>query len=501
MIAAGGDGMGRVLVGLAALAAIVVGVWWFVLRDGANGAASSGDVAFETAVVDRGDVAQIVSASGSVRALTTVEVGSQLSGQVLELFADFNSEVEEGQVIARIDPQTFETRVQSARAEVTSAEANLAVQQASIRRAEANLAQIERDFARQTALYAEDAIALSLLEETERQLTVATADLELNKAQLQSAQASLIQRRASLESAEVDLDRTIIRSPITGVVIERNVDVGQTVAASFSAPVLFRIAQDLGDIRIDAAVVEADIGGIDPGDPAEFSVDAYPDDTFRGEVEQVRLSAQELQNVVTYTVVIAAQNPRGRLLPGMTANVEITADQREGVLRVAETATRFRPPDGVAVASSNGNGRGGGGFGGPGGGNPADELLAEIGVEQSRRTAISAQLRAEVQAVFQSAGQAAQTFDRARLRQQIQTRTDRVLRDELSEEEYDAYQSALNARASTRRVELYAQGEDGALTRTPVVIGLSDGENAEILRGANEGDAFVTRVRRSGPGA
>ena len=321
--------MSKLLYAGIALIGLAVAAWFFLFKPDAP--AEAGGFTLETAKVERGEVAQIVSASGAVRALTTVEVGSQVSGQIIALNADYNSEVKEGEIIALIDPQTFETRVASGKADVQSAEAGLSVQRANIESAEATLAQAERDYARQQALFAADAVAQSTLEDNERALAVAKANLNVSRAQLQTSQATLSQRKASLQSAEVDLERTIIRSPIDGVVISRDVDVGQTVAASFSAPVLFTIAQNLEDIRIDASVVEADIGGINAGDAANFTVDAYPDQNFTGTVEQVRLASETLQNVVTYTVVIEAKNLRGRLLPGMTANVEITADKREDV--------------------------------------------------------------------------------------------------------------------------------------------------------------------------
>lgn len=451
----------------------------------------------ETVKVETGEVAQIVSASGAVRALTTVEVGSQVSGQITVLNADFNSEVKAGEIIARIDPQTFDSRVESAQADVLSAQANLAVQKANIASSEANLAQAERDYARQQALFAEDAVARSTLEDNERALAVARANLDVSRAQLRTGNAALSQRRASLRSAEVDQERTIIRSPIDGVVISRNVDVGQTVAASFSAPILFIIAQNLEDIRIDAAVVEGDIGGINAGDVAEFSVDAYPDQTFRGTVEQVRLASETLQNVVTYTVVIEARNPTGRLLPGMTANVEITANKRENVLRIAETAIRFRPPANgpelIETASDQPRGgRGGQGRGGGAGGTL--QLLDNLDISTEAKAKIQSDLQTEIAAVRESMGERAQ-FDRNGLRQRIQAASDKVLRKNLTEEEYKAVQTAINQRASVTRVEVYTKQPEGKLAKQTLTLGLQDGSYAEILRGASEGDEFVTRAR------
>jgi len=490
--------MKKLLFSVAGLAIAAVAIYVGFFRQ--DTAQDEGAFSLETTDVEPGEVAQIVSASGAVRALTTVEVGSQVSGQIITLNADFNTEVKAGDIIALIDPQTFETRVASTSADVESADANLAVQKANIASSEANLAQAERDFARQQALYAADAVAQSTLEDNERALAVAKANLDVSRAQLRTSEATLSQRKASLRSAQVDLERTIIRSPIDGVVISRNVDPGKTVAASFSAPVLFTIAQNLEDIRIDAAVVEADIGGINSGDTAKFTVDAYPDQTFEGTVEQVRLASETLQNVVTYTVVIEAKNLRGRLLPGMTANVEITADKREGVLRIAETAIRFRPPsNGPEVLEAGGQpaagGRGGRG-GPPGRGRGGLQVLDSLDIDPSKKAAIEADFRKEITAVRESLGQRAQ-FDRNALRQRMQAATDKVLKRNLTEEEYKAVQTAINAQATVTRVEVYGPAEDGKLQKKSLVLGLQDGSYAEVLRGAEAGDKFVTRVRVS----
>jgi len=475
-----------VLGGVIALAVLAL----FLIRGKDDVAGGQYDI--ETAKVSKGDVARIVSASGAVRALTTVEVGSQLSGQVVELYADFNSQVKAGQLVARIDPQTFATRVQQAKADLLSAKANIAVQQAGIARAMATLSQAQKDFQRQEQLLKEDAISQALFDGTERALAVAEADLALAKAQHQSALASMTQREAALETANVDFERTFIRSPIDGVVIERAIDVGQTVAASFSAPVLFRIAQDLGDIRIDAAVVEADIGGITEGDKVVFTVDAYPDDQFSGVVEQVRLAATELQNVVTYTVVIAAANPQMKLLPGMTANVEITADKRESVLRIASGALRFSPPkNGPPVVQAGPSGRGGG----ERRGGAFARQFAEMGVSAEAQKAIGADMRKEMQVFAKLAQSPAAQFDRNGMRQRRRAITERVLKRHLSAEQYDAYVKKQKASANLKRAQVWQQNEDGALVPRPLVLGLDDGEYVEILRGAKEGDVFITRLR------
>ncbi len=480
---------------LSILAIVAISLIFLQVKNNANANSSSQNYQVELVKVEKGDVARIVSASGSVRALTTVEVGSQVSGQIIELNADFNSEVEKNQIIAKLDPQTYDSRLLSAKADVASAKANLDVLRAQISSAEANLSLYESDFKRQTELYEQKLIPRSLLDDAKRQFTVGQSSLKVSEAQLRSGQASLAQREAAQNSAQVDLERTIIRSPITGVVIERNVDVGQTVAASLSAPILFRIAQDLEDIRIDADVVESDIGGIDAGDTVTFTVDAYPNDEFSGEVEQVRLASQELQNVVTYTVVIASENRRGILLPGMTANVEITAELRNDVLRISETATRFRPPaDGPEVKAEEEQAGGTRGSG-PGRGD-SPNMLQGLVIEESRSQAISAEISSEIQSVRESMGDMAQ-FDRNRMRQLIQARVDRVLKKNLNDEEFAQYEKLSKQRSSTRRIDLYQQNSDGTLSTKNLRVGLSDGRNVELLSGVEVGDEFVSRLLKA----
>ena len=304
-------------------------------------------LAFETGMVGRGDVRQLVTTSGTVRPLVTVEVGSQLSGQIAEVYADDSSLVRRGQEIARIDPRSFLTRVREAEAAVQVAQAEAALQRAGVTRAEAALRQAEREHGRAEMLQARGNTSQAALDSALAALETARAGLEIAHAQVANADAALLQRRAALDSAGIELDRTFIRSPIDGVVIERAVELGQTVAASLSAPRLFTIAQDLTRIQIDAQVDEADIGQVEPGQPVSFTVDAYPERGFTGTVEQIRLAAVTLQNVVTYTAVIAAENPDGRLLPGMTANVEILTALRRDVRIVPNEALRFRPRGGA----------------------------------------------------------------------------------------------------------------------------------------------------------
>lgn len=494
------------------VAAAIAGIGGTVVLLGSPASAAKAAFEYETRAVDKGAVQRIVSASGQVRALTQVEVGSEVSGRIIELKADYNSQVKAGDILARIDPQTFDTQVRSAEANLRSAEATISIQRASIEKARATLENSRKSYTRQKNLFEQEAISQASMEQSERDIAVATADLELSEAQLTSALAAREQRKAALESARVDLSRTLIRSPIDGVVIDRSIEVGQTVQASFSAPKLFIIAQDLSDIRIDAEVVESDIGGLDSGDPVTFTVDAYPGERFTGVVEQVRKAGVERSNVVTYTVVVAAQNPRLMLLPGMTANVEITAEQRNDVLRISSDALRFSPPKEIqeALAAAEGTAQGGGqagggsgggfGGGGPGGGRggpPFGEWLAAAGVDAPRIQTITAEMREEIQKVMPRQG--AQSFgpppDMQALRQRMTGIQDTVMKRNLSPEEYARYAEQRAQAQQIKRAPAYVLTADGTLERKMLVIGINDGNQVEILRGAEAGDQFIVRSK------
>lgn len=272
---------------------------------------------FTTVKVGRGDVTQVVTATGTLKPVLNVEVGSQISGIIQTLYADFNSEVKSNQVIAQLDPATY-------RANVSSAEGDLANAQASLELAQVN------------AKRAADLFKSGL---------IAQADYDQSVATLHQAEAQVRIRTASLERAKVDLGRCTIYAPVDGIVIDRKVDVGQTVAASMSAPVLFQIANDLSQMQINASVAEADVGSVAPGQDVEFNVDAFPYRKFHGKVTQVRNSPITVQNVVTYDTIIEVNNEDLKLKPGMTANVSIVIARREGVLTVPNSVLRFRPPD------------------------------------------------------------------------------------------------------------------------------------------------------------
>ncbi len=315
--------------------------------------------AWRTAKVARGPITATVSATGTLNARVTVPVGSQVSGQIRELHADFNAEVRKGQLIARIDPETFEYRVrqaqadlEAARAQVLTAQANVNAAAAAVSRITVNLAEATRDVDRKRQLVERGFIAGADLDRARAVMDAATeeqrsarAQVEVTQAQTRSAQAVVAQREAQLASARVDLERTAIRAPVDGIVIKRSIDAGQTVAASLQAPELFVIARDLRDMQVDTSIDEAEIGRIRLGQRANFTVDSYPGRSFSGTVAQVRKAAQTVQNVVTYTVVVTTANPDLALIPGMTANVRIVVDTRDDVLKVPNAALRFRPPD------------------------------------------------------------------------------------------------------------------------------------------------------------
>jgi len=373
--------------------------------------------AFRTAAVSRGPLTSAVSATGTLNAVITVQVGSQVSGQIKELHADFNSQVKKDQVIARIDPDTFEAKVNQTKAQVDAARASVLNQQAAVEKTRADLENTRAAFAAARAQTAKSQVtvvdtnrtlgrnrdlrlrgliaqadedtaqatydsAVAQLEASKAQelaqvstVRAAEAQLRVAEAMLKNAVAQVAQNEAAQRQAQVDLDHTYIRAPVDGVVVGRTVDVGQTVAASLQAPTLFTIAQDLRNMQVDTNVDEADVGRVTVGQVTSFTVDSFPGRTFTGEVVQIRKAPLVVQNVVTYDVVVSAKNPDQRLLPGMTANVRIVIDQKEGVLQVPNAALRFRPP-GVEATERERPARpsGPGGGAGRGGGAPAGRV-------------------------------------------------------------------------------------------------------------------------------
>jgi HlyD family secretion protein len=289
----------------------------FVVRQCRN----SGAANYQTASITRGPVTQAVTATGTLNPVVNVQVGSQVSGNIAKLFVDFNSQVKAGQVVAQIDPALFQ-------ATVTQAEGDLANAQAALELAKVNATRTQELFAKKTS---------------------SQADVDQAIANLHQAQANVKIKQGALDKAKADLDHCTITSPIDGVVISRNVDVGQTVAASLQAPVIFAIANDLTKMQIDANVAEADVGVVKVDQNVDFTVDAFPMQTFQGKVVQVRNAPITVQNVVTYDTVIGVSNPDLKLKPGMTANVSIVIAHKDDVLQIKNAALRYRPPDATPV--------------------------------------------------------------------------------------------------------------------------------------------------------
>jgi HlyD family secretion protein len=304
---------------------VVLGLAYWSLRDGAK------ENPYVTAPVQRGDITQVVTATGSLQAVVTVQVGSQVSGTIAKLYADFNSQVKQGQVVVQLDQDKFKASVEQAKANVVSAQANSAKAQVAVEDS-------RRTLERNRELRRRDLVAQSDLDAAETAYNTAVAQLEVNKAQVALA-------KAALEQAAVDLNHTVIRSPVDGIVVSRSVDVGQTVAASLQAPVLFLIANDLAKMQVDTNVSEGDVGNVWIDQEAIFTVDAYPTRRFQGKVLQVRNAPIMVQNVVTYDAVVGVDNKDLLLKPGMTANVEFLVSRKEGALKVPNAALRFRPPE------------------------------------------------------------------------------------------------------------------------------------------------------------
>jgi HlyD family secretion protein len=362
---------------------LVAGGAGFVLWKPTGGNASA--QAYRLGTVDRGPIIASVRATGTLNPVTTVLVGSQLSGQVVEILADYNTPVKEGQVVARLYAEQIKSRRDAALADLAQAKADLDTRRAQIDKARSALARAEaqaadlraqrdrtqaqleearRGLERQTELNARAVGTQTALEQARTQVDIQTAnlasaeaqivsnqaetlglkaDLALAEANVKSSEAIILQRQAKLRDIEIDLGRTEIKSPVDGVVVKREVELGQTVAASLSSPTLFTVAQDLSEIDIYANIDEADVGRLKEGQRVSFTVNAYPSRTFDGRVRMVRLAAQTVQNVVTYTAVISVRNQDQALLPGMTANLQIITDEREDVLRIPNAALRFRP--------------------------------------------------------------------------------------------------------------------------------------------------------------
>jgi HlyD family secretion protein len=394
---------------------------------------------FRTSKIEKGNVIQTVGATGEVKPLKQVQVGTQVTGPILKLYVDYNSKVKEGQIIAQIDPAVYETKVAQSRA-------NLIRSEADVERVQASLTQAKNELARSQKLAARDLISQSELES-------AIANYDSISAQLKVSLASVDQNKSALQSSEVDRAYTTIKSPVDGIVIARKVDEGQTVVGSQSAQTIFIIAADLKQIQIEANIPESDIGQIKEKQPVNFTVDAYPEIEFFGVVTQVRLSATSVQNVVTYTVIITAENPDEKLFPGMTANLTIEIDRRLDVLKVPNSALRFTPDAALVAESDSITSSNEAGFSG-------DRSHSGISGTDSSRTRPS--MRHDRTGSSTESGQGR--------------------RSQLS-------------KAGSQKSKLWVLTDKKLLKSIPIITGISDGSFTEIIKGAvSDGQEIVIGV-------
>jgi HlyD family secretion protein len=498
---------------------------------------------FRLAPVERGPLTAAVSSTGTLNAVTTVQVGSQVSGQIKQLLVDFNSIVRKGQIIARIDPETFEAKVNQARAELEGASASVLNQHAQIERARADvenvraahaesraqtaraqvaLSDVRRDLERKSELFQRELIAKSERDTTQAthdsavaaleatrakeraglaSISSAQAQLRVTDAQLKTAQAQVRQKQAALQQAQADLAHTIIRAPVDGAVVSRQVDVGQTVAASLQAPVLFTIAQDLTKMQVDTSVDEADIGRVELDGPATFTVDAFPGQAFAGRVMQIRKAPQVVQNVVTYTVVVAVDNPRGRLLPGMTANVKLVVAEKPSVLRVPNAALRFRPAgaDG-GDADAGGTARSGGG-GEPSVAEIRERLIKGLNLTPEQQARLDPILEDGRQQMLELRKEGLSPWAHRSRAQRVREATRARIREILTpaqQESYDDFRGERRAVAG----RVFVLGPNGKPKAVTVRLGITDGASTEVLSGdLREGQEVITGVSggASGP--
>ena len=479
---------------------------------------------YRIAKVERGPLTSTVSASGTLAPVTQVQVGSQVSGQIKEVLADFNTEVRANQVVARIDPESFEARVAQAAAELEVAQAAVLVQRASLERARtdtqrADISRVdaEREYGRKRDLAERGVGSAAEKDRQEANALGAKAQLQgaraagtMAEAQLANALAVVKQREAALRQARIDLERSYIRAPVDGVVILRNVDAGQTVAASLQSPVLFTIAETLTKMQVETSVDEADIGRLAEGMAASFTVDSLPGRTFEGSIRQIRKSPQVVQNVVTYTVVIAADNPDLKLLPGMTANVRIIVERRANALKLPNAALRFRAPAGAPVQAADGaasaaSGPAPGPAPGPAGNIQAvrERLIRDLALSESQIQALDAafaEFRSQLAGLGTGLTEAQRRQSIERLRAENRGRIAGLLTPEQRQRFQAMNAGAGNANGGSEG-RVY-RSKDGMLVALPLRVGITDGAYTEILGGGlREGDEIVIGLQSSSAGS
>jgi len=515
------------------------GVWGYLYAQSRNNSPK-----FRVAQVERGPLTAAVSATGNLNAVVLVQVGSQVSGMIKELLVDFNSVVKKGQIIAQIDPQIFEAQVNQAKADLQTSKAAVLNQSATVEKARADVenaraalaqgkamtaksdaaqADAKRIFERNAELFKRNLIAQADRDTAEANYDQAVAQTESSRANeqalaaaiessqaqlrvqeaaLQSARAQVDQKTAALAQAQANLNYTTIRAPVDGVVVSRAVDVGQTVAASLQAPTLFTIAQDLTKMQVETSVDEADIGRIKLEDRASFTVDAFSGQTFTGVVTQIRKAAQIVQNVVTYTVIISVENPGGRLLPGMTANVKLVYAEKPSVLKVPNAALRFRPagadagptpPARPSGSSTQGRADGSGRVAE----DMRDGLVSGLGLsaeQQHKLDPILAEAREQMAALRDLTD-----WERRARAEKIRQATRTKIRDILTAEQRTKYDERIGrgsrggAGGGGTPGRVWIVDAAGQPKAVPLVLGLSDGAATEVLQGdLKEGQDVIT---------
>jgi len=533
------------------------GIWGYLYAQGRNSSPK-----YRLTQVERGPLTAAVSATGNLNAVITVQVGSQVSGQIKELLVDFNSVVKKGQIIARIDPQIFAAQVNQAKADVETAKAAVLNQAATVEKAKADVenaraalaqgkaqtakadaaqADSKRIFDRNAELFKrqliaqadrdtaqanyEQAVAQSdSTRASERALAAQIdsnlAQLRVQEAALKSARAQVDQKTAALAQAQANLDYTTVRAPVDGVVVSRAVDVGQTVAASLQAPTLFTIAQDLTKMQVETSVDEADIGRVKLEDRASFTVDAFPGQPFVGVVTQIRKAALIVQNVVTYTVVISVDNPGGRLLPGMTANVKLVYAEKPSVLKVPNAALRFRPAGADASPAGPARGQGGASSSGPAArgdgagagrspGEMRERLVTGLGLsaeQQKKLDPILAETRQQMSALRdlseserQPRAAKVREATRAKIRE-ILTPEQRAKYEELAGRDGRGAGDAAAFGGGGNPGRVWILDADGKPKAVALTLGISDGAATEVLRGdLKEGQEIITGLAAAGP--
>jgi len=499
-----------------ALAVLLAGGGYYYTRT--QGGGDPGQK-FRKVKVERGEISQAVTATGTINPVITVLVGSQISGTVKALYADFNSRVKEGQVIAQIDPAIFEAQVQQGQAGVQNAQAGLRVAEANLQNvragllsaqagletSRANLARAEvavldtkRTLDRNIELMSRKVIAQAALdtaqanydsaaaqkeaaraqtEQAKAQVESARAQVETAKAQVESAKAEIERAKASLKASETNLRYTTIRSPVNGTVISRNVDVGQTVAASLQAPTIFTIAKDLTEMQVDSNVSEADIGRVAVGQDATFTVDAYPERTFHGKVSEIRNAPITIQNVVTYDVVIRVANRDLKLKPGMTANVSIMIAHREDVLKIPNAALRFRPSsvpredDGAKKKEASSQ------SGQP----PMERLTRELNLTGEQRSKIEAVLKASRQEIQETRQKTKPEEARGRFQDLLRQKIWGLLTEDQRKKFTELSKSRTAEESRPGRV--WVLSPEGKAVPVSIFLGITNGTHSEVVPG------------------